>query len=140
MMTSGKNSESTPSAGLQALLRYAKSENRERSWRGVAQALSSVYSNNMRLLDVLSVMLNLYEEALSDPRYELGHGSTAVKKLLLAPVKGFHSVEINGPSGLQSQYTVEQFYNAMVSQMLGELLMARIDWCSGTKQDTKTAA
>ena len=49
--------------------------------------------------------------------------------LLLAPVKGFSSIELMGPRSTDQAYTVEAFYNSIASFILGAFLMAKVGWC-----------
>lgn len=114
---------------LLVLLRYAKSENRGSTWRDVAAALGDLYHPDMTLSDAVHHIVAAFTEALAEPRFEVGRGGTAGVDLLLAPIKGHHSVEALGPSRLDTSYTVEQFYNAQVAYVLGQLSIAKIGWC-----------
>lgn len=117
-----------PSPGLQALLEFSKSDDADFSWQGAAKALAPVYSEHMTLVDVVEVLLTLHAEAMAEPRFEMGHVETARRALLLAPLKGLHSVEMFGPKGLDTAYTVEQFYNSFVSFIMCNMRLARVDW------------
>lgn len=118
-----------PSETLLLLLRYAKSPERDATWRGVSVVLAPLYSSEMRLQDVLVVLLKAFEEALTEPRFELGAGLSSVEELVLAPVRGLHAVGPFGGATLATTYSVEQFYNAMVGHLLGRLAITRVDWC-----------
>jgi hypothetical protein len=49
--------------------------------------------------------------------------------LFLAPVDGHFAVQWPGPRDLSDTYTVEQFYQAILSRMLSDIMLTRIDWC-----------
>ncbi len=114
---------------LLVLLRHAKSEGRGASWRDVAAALGDLYHPDMTLTDVVHHIVAAFTEVLAEPRFEVGRGGTAAEELLLAPIKGYHTVEALGPSRLDTTYTVEQFYNAQIAYVLGQLSIARVGWC-----------
>ncbi len=116
------------SARLLALLRYAKSEGRETTWRDVASALGDLYHPEMTLADVIHHLVSAFSEVLCEPRFEVGGGG-AGEDLLLAPIKGHHAIEFMGPKTLDTLYTVEQFYNAQVSFIIGQLRISSIGWC-----------
>lgn len=122
---------------LRALLRYTKSENRPRrdehsTWERVRTlVLGPLYYENMGLLDVVRVVLSAWTEALVEPRFEMPSRHNAAEDLVLAPVTGFHSVELLGARELDKAYSVKQFYDAMLRKMLSDLMLARVDWCRG---------
>lgn len=92
----------------------------------------------MNLPDVIEVLVTTYEEALSEPRFELGNGRYAARELILAPIKGLHALDWPEPKGLNSSYTAEQFYNAMIKNIISQFSISRIDWCclySTSQQD-----
>lgn len=117
-----------PSTSLQSVLHYAKTQAPELTWTGVARALAPHYSRHLTLVDVVEILMGLYEEALTERRFEMGHPATVRRALLLSPIKGNHSVDLFGPQGLDTTYSVEQFYNAFISFWICSLRMARVDW------------
>ena len=119
---------SKPSSTLLALLRFAKGTPAY-TWEATAVVLEPVFFAGMALADVLSVVLCAYEEALADTRFELGNAQYKARELLLAPIKGPCAVEWGGPRDLQTRYSVAEFYNSLLHQMLSELRLARVDWC-----------
>jgi hypothetical protein len=48
---------------------------------------------------------------------------------IIAPIKGHHAIEFMGPSTVETLYSVEQFYDAMIGKMMGDLQVIRVDWC-----------
>ena len=114
---------------LLTLLRFAKSERSGSTWRDVAQALGALYHPEMRLADVIHHLVAAYSEVLCERRLEVGRGGKASEELLLAPIKGYHSIDLAGPRSLDTTYTVEQFYNAFVIHILGHLSITSIGWC-----------
>ena len=114
---------------LLTLLRFAKSERSGSTWRDVAQALGALYHPDMRLADVIHHLVAAYSEVLCEPRFAVGCGGKASEELLLAPIKGYHSIDLAGPRTLDTTYTVEEFYNAFVIHILGQLSITSIGWC-----------
>lgn len=116
------------SSTLIALLRFAK-RTAAYDWKSVAGALEPLFFSDMGLADVVSLVLAAYEEAVSEVRFELGNPQYKARELLLAPIKGYCAIETGGPRDLQTRYSVEEFYNSLLHQMLSELRLARVDWC-----------
>lgn len=114
---------------LLTLLRFAKSERSGSTWRDVAQALGELYHPEMTLADVIHHLVAAYSEVLCEPRFEVGRSGKASEELLLAPIKGLHSIDFAGPRSLSTPYTVEQFYDAFVLHILGQLSITSIGWC-----------
>ncbi len=116
---------------LVALLRYAKSPSRASGWQAIPPVLADLYHPEMRLQDVLHHVVAAYEEVLAEPRFCVRGGTTQAVDLLLAPVKGYHAIEmLMGPKdGLQTKYTVEEFYDAIVGHILGQLTITNVGWC-----------
>lgn len=119
----------TMSDRLLVLLRHAKSESPGTTWRDVAAALGDLYHPEMTLADVIHHVVSAFSEVLCEARFEVGGGGGAGEDLLLAPIKGHHAIEFMGPKTLDTQYTVEQFYNAQVSFIMGQLRISSIGWC-----------
>lgn len=118
------------SSRLLALLRHAKSSNPAPGWQAIAVALGDLYHPEMKLSDVLHHLVAAYEEVLAEPRFKVHGGTTQAVDILLAPVKGFHTIEHFGPTeGLASKYSVEEFYNAIVAHLVGQLRITNIGWC-----------
>jgi len=80
-------SESVLNERLLTLLRFAKSERSESTWRDVAQALGDLYHPEMTLADVIHHLVAAYSEVLCERRFEVGRGGKASEELLLAPIK-----------------------------------------------------
>ena len=118
--------QSTP---LMALMRFAK-QGSDYDWRVVAKTLEPLFFADMSLIDVVSIVVGAYEEALSDERFTIGPPACKAIELLLSPIKGSSSIELCGPRSLETQYSVEQIYNSFLKQMLSDLRLARVDWCA----------
>lgn len=122
-----ENCKGVVSERLRALLIFSKRPDvKDWTWQGVAEALAEIYSPGMRLYWVLHHLMEAYQEAAADPRFEMGRAD--VLEVLMAPIKGHTSIDLIGPASLQTQYTVEQFYNAMVLKLLGQIQCANIAW------------
>lgn len=116
------------SSTLALLLRHSKRAE-DNDWSAIAQALAPSFFADMSLVDVVSIVVGAYEEALFEPRFEISRSGMAARDLLLAPIKGSCSVDFLGPGNLGVQYSVEQFYNAFLKHIMSELRLSRVDWC-----------
>ncbi|KKI35576.1 hypothetical protein VI03_27840 [Burkholderia vietnamiensis] len=117
---------------LKVLLRYTKQRDSDLTWRSLRDnVFASIYHPDMKFVDVVKVLLAAYTEALMEPRFELPGRHNAAEDLILAPIKGAHAVGYPGPASMQSRYSVEQFYDAVVSKLVSDLRLCRIDWCRG---------
>ena len=114
---------------LLLILRYTKSSPSEIpfTWRELKDVLAPMYSYDMKIRDVLHILVKAYTEALGYPEFELHKGENPLERIMLAPVNGSFSLDWLPPK-LDKEYSVEQFYNAMVKQMLSDLMLSRIDW------------
>lgn len=119
-----------PSERLIALLRYAKAEDPDMTWRAVAAALGDIYHPKMSLADAVHHLAAAHQELLAEPRFAVQSGSNALDSLLLAPIKGYCSIELFGPKSTDQTYSVESIYNSFTAHILGELRWAKVDWCA----------
>mgnify|MGYP003384326121 CR=1 FL=1 len=103
------------------LLKHIKSGQGDKSWRNIGQGLEQFYFTEMGLHDVFEVIVNLYEEALNEPRLQLGSGQNAYRRVLFAPFKA------HGQSA--EQLSLEHFYDLMINEMASSLITATVDWC-----------
>lgn len=134
MMSWEEKSKGVISERLRTLMMFAKRPDTvEWTWQAVAEALKGLYSDDMKLVWVMHHLVAAYEEALAEPRFQLGRGNTMLD-VLLSPVRGHTSIQLLGPGSLQTPYTVEQFYNAMVHKILGELQITNVGWLRDLKQ------
>ncbi len=119
-----------PSETLIAVLKYCKTPHTsdKYTWRSLRDTLASLYHPEMRLVDVIEILTKVYEEALSDARFEMSSGS-CLAQVLLAPIKGVGQIDWPYPKDdINTAYTIEQFYNAVIAEMLSELRFSRVDW------------
>jgi len=98
------------------------------SVEGVSEALEWCYCQKMKLADAVHHCVEALREASEEPRLRLS--SVRMEDLVLAPIKGFHSVEPLGPAHGKTSYSVDAFYKSMIQHALGILVCARTDWCS----------
>jgi hypothetical protein len=122
-----ENSKGVISDRLRALLIFSKRPDaKEWKWQVVADALAEIYSPGMRLYWVMHHLVEAYQEATAEPRFEVGRCD--VLEVLMAPIKGHTAIDMLGPASLETKYTVEDFYNAMVVKILGQLQCTNIAW------------
>lgn len=125
-------SQDGPSDRLASLMNLAKGRIGEQGGpvatpEAIGAALDWCYGGKLSLKDALHHALAAWEEASKDGRYEMGRGDTL--ELVLAPIRGPSSIELLGPAGLDTQYTVGQFYGAILARVMGALQVTRCDWC-----------
>lgn len=128
-----------PSERLIALLRHAKSQDPDMTWRAVAAALGDIYHPEMSLADVVHHLAAAYQELLAEPRFAVQRGPHALASLLLAPVKGYCSIDMFGPKSTDQTYSVEAIYNSFAAHILGEIRWAKVDWCTALLAAPKQA-
>lgn len=118
---------------LKAVLRYVKITDYDGTWQSLRKdVFAHLYHPDMPFLDVFQVLLHAYERAVMEPRFELPGRHHAADDLILSPVKGCLAIDMLGPKdGIETKYTVEQFYGTMVRWMLSNLRVTRVDWCRG---------
>ena len=135
--------EDGPSDRLASLMNLAKGRIGEKDAavatpEAIGAALDWCYGGKLSLKDALHHAVAAWEEASKDCRYGIGRADTL--ELLLAPIKGSTSIELLGPAGLDSQYTVGQFYGAMLLRVMGDLQVTRCDWCKAQLDSAKSRA
>lgn len=129
-MTNSPSGVNTLSKRLLTMLAYSKTAELDPSWKSVSKALGELYHPDMALSDAMHHLVACLEEVLVEPRFEVGRSGTVAVELLLAPIKGYHSIDLLGAKTLETSYSVDQFYNAMAACMWGHLRLSRVDWCA----------
>lgn len=114
---------------LKVIFEYTKT-NQEATfeWRELAEVLGPLYYPELRLIDVLSIVMKVYEEALMEPRFELPGRHHAAFDIVTAPIKGHFSVDMWGPKTSDVAYTVDQFYTSIIKKMLSDLRLTNVGW------------
>lgn len=106
-----------------ALLNYSKTSDPDFSWRGLAEALSDIYGFDMRLKDVVSIVMKAYEDLCREPRFEVRLDAT---ELILSPIES-PSRAVFWPS-LETTFSVEEWYNEILKTIMYKFRLSRIDW------------
>ncbi len=116
---------------LKAVLRYVKAADYDAHWQSLRDnVLAELYHPDMKFLDVFQILLHTYERAVMEPRFELPGSNHVAEELVLSPVKWPLSIDYPFPkNGLDTMYSIEQFYGAMIKWMLSNLRLTRVDWC-----------
>lgn len=127
----------TISTTLNTLLKYVKTEQKDEpvTWKSLVEhVLGNLYNYNMQQLDVIRIVFKAYNEAMEEDRFNLPT-HTCMLQVLCAPITGFHAIDNNygilGTSYIEDKYTVEQFYDSMLKQMMSDLYMTNIGWLRG---------
>jgi len=114
---------------LKALLAYSKTATPLFTIRSLTEVLEPLYYPDLTLVDVVSILVTVYEEALGEPRLEMSPASKAGIQLVLAPLK-LLPVQPNSSAEQKAEtfYTLEQFYDSLVTQIMNGLRVATVNW------------
>jgi len=96
----------------------------------MAAVLSKLYGTPLSLPEVMHQAIAALSEVVHEPGFHLPQNDVPLFDLVLAPIRGGHSIDYVGPQALDTSYTVEQFYNAQIKFIVSQLQHANIDWCS----------
>jgi len=99
-----------------------------RTWVDIQRALSDLYIGLISLVDVIEIVAKSHQQLLDDSRFDIGDKDNNRIDLILAPIRGPSSVELLGASRIDNQYSVEDYYNAILRKMMSDFSIARIDW------------
>lgn len=125
------------------LLRWSKKTEENFRWTTVAKSLEDMYHRDMKLGDVMTVLLRSLNEVVLEKRFSCGDVSGLLHRILMAPAKG--AVNINylrsQKTGdeipfMRTMYvelndiaTVEDFYDSIVCEIMGIYQLTNIGWC-----------
>jgi hypothetical protein len=115
---------------VKALLIFTKQTDVELSLVSLHNCLRDVYHPDMRLKDVIVVLLSAIEELSSIPQFETPSKSFILMKVAAAPLEGTSCLgnAIFGPNRTDV-FTVEQFYDSMIKQILYTFRFTNVGWC-----------
>ena len=113
-----------------ALLRFTKQPEVELNLQSVHNCLRELYHPDMLLKDVIVVLLSAIKELSSIPQFEVPCQSFLITKLALAPLEGTSCLGgMFGPKK-QDTYTVEEFYDSIIKQLLYVFRFSNVAWCN----------
>ena len=114
---------------LLALLRASKRFPPEKALniQAVRVALADLYHLHLPFRDVVRLMLSAMEELSREPRFEILRSPDWRSDLVLAPVDKNWFYDKPG-----SLFTMEDFYQRIVSEGWNTLRLSRVDWCQDT--------
>lgn len=116
---------------VKALLLYTKDSNAVLSLDSVKVCLGEIYHPEMALDDVIVVLCSATRELVTEPRFKTPSPTYLIPKIVKAPIQGTSSLgdRIFGPSK-EEKFTVEEFYNSMIVELLNQFRFSTVDWCS----------
>lgn len=116
---------------VKALLRFTKQTDVEISLASVHNCLREIYHPDMLLKDVIVVLLSAIQELSSIPQFETPSKSFLLMKVAAAPIEGTSCLgnTMFGPNRTD-KFTVEEFYDSMIKQMLYVFRFSNVAWCS----------
>ena len=122
------------SSTLRGLLHFAKRHEEPFTFKSLQKHLGVDYHPEMRLKDVLIVINNALEEMLKFPDFQVGNKSNIHFDILVDPITGIVPLGFDsgkglfGP-GLDDKFTIEQFYDKIISAYMHKFMFTNIGWC-----------
>lgn len=116
---------------LRILLHFSKRNKEEFTIQSLRECLGPHYHPSMRLKDILIVMDNAFREMLDNKEFEAGKRPTIYLELIMSPFDGIFPLGesiLFGPK-LEDKFTIEEFYNKIISNYMHKFMMANIGWC-----------
>lgn len=108
---------------LKILLVYSKRNTDDViTWKILSEKLKDLYFHELKLKDVIYILVNAYDKVLKEPRFEVYPISNA--ELILVPIKNIDLV-----TNSADLYSLEDFYNTVVRFIIGQMAISRVDWC-----------
>jgi hypothetical protein len=92
----------------------------EYNFIGLKSILAPLYHDDMKLDDVISILISSLNEVISEPRFELNYQTDFYRYLLRAPLK-YHMFE--------NIETIEQVYDKIIQEILSAFGVSKSDWC-----------
>jgi len=119
------------SSTLKALLVFSKQPDLEFNYESVKQCLVPLYHEEMKLLDVLQILYSAYVEMITQPKFGCNK-LAGVQKIIFGPIHGSNCLGNNGIFGpsAEDKFTVAEFYDKMIYQVINQFRFSKIDWCS----------
>jgi hypothetical protein len=115
---------------LIALLRHYKQSQSFTDWRQIALVLGDLYHTEMSLDAVVHHVVAAYEEARSEPRFQITSESYSFEKILMAPLNDTLAINSNSTVSFSTQLTIEFVYNSLIRKIINVLTYGtNIGWC-----------
>ena len=122
------------SSTLCGLLRFSKRHEEPFTFLSLQKHLGVDYHPEMRLKDVLTVLNNALLEMLQFPEFQVGNKERVQFEILISPIAGLVPLSKNshlsmfGP-GLDDAFTIETFYDKIISEYMHKFMFTNIGWC-----------
>lgn len=115
---------------VKALLVFTKRSELELNLETVLDCLREIYHPEMKLKDVIVVLLNALQEITSIPQFESPSVSYLALKIASAPIQGTSCLGEHpfGPNRTD-KFTVEEFYDSMIKELLNVFRFSNVGWC-----------
>ena len=113
---------------LRILLHFSKRHKEEFTIQSLREVLGPHYHPSMRLKDILIVMDNAFREMLEIKEFEAGKRPTIYLELIMSPFDGIFPLGesiLFGPK-LEDKFTIEEFYNKIISNYMHKFRMTNI--------------
>lgn len=118
---------------LLTILKFSKSDNLDTSYDCLKAELAKTYHDDMTFGDVISLLCNAYDDLLKEPRFEqnLRSYKSQIEEIIKAPVDWRNRMVVKKSNlTLQSELSVIEFYQPIISTILSKFRLARVDWCA----------
>lgn len=104
-----------------ALIKFSKQENSDFSFVGVKTFLQDIYHPNMKLHDVVGILVNSLQEVLDEDRFKVHYGPGIIKKVILAPIdRMFFEPEPK---------SILELYEFIIKEILYAMQFSTVNWC-----------
>lgn len=119
---------------LRGLLHFSKRHEEPFTFKSLQKHLGPDYHPEMRLKDVLIVINNALLEMLKIKEFEVGNRDNVQFEILISPISGLVPLSKNsrlsmfGP-GLDDGFTIEEFYDKIISEYMHKFMFTNIGWC-----------
>lgn len=119
---------------LRSLLRFSKRNEEAFTFKSLQKHLGVDYHPDMRLKDVLVVLNNALLEMLKFPEFQIGNREYTQFEILMSPINSIvplskdSRLSMFGP-GLDDAFTIEQFYDKIISEYMHKFMFTNICWC-----------
>lgn len=116
---------------LRILLRLSKRHDEPFTIETLRDCLGPIYHDNMRLKDILIVMDTAFREMIKIKQFEIGARPTLYLEIIMSPFNGIFPLGesiLFGPK-LEDKFTIQQFYDKIISDYMHKFMMTNIGWC-----------
>ncbi len=115
---------------LKVLLKFSKEYPETFDIESIKKCLGDIYHPEMKLKDILIVLDNALCEAIEIKEFEMPNRKHAYLDIIMSPFNSCNPLggKFFGPN-LKDAFSVEQFYNKIISEYMHKFMFTNIGWC-----------